>query len=79
VPGVLVHVHDVMLPYEYIDLFTQRHYNEQYLLAGLLLNKKRWRPILPLYWMERQNLLISPIHRGVSFWMISMDENIRCI
>jgi hypothetical protein len=64
-PGVVVHVHDIMLPYEYPALFTARNYNEQYVLAGLLLGGRRWRPLLPVYWLARHGRLAQ----GHSFWM----------
>ncbi|MGW1975757.1 class I SAM-dependent methyltransferase [Streptomyces sp. NPDC001889] len=35
-PGVLVHVHDIMLPADYPESWRWRHYSEQYLLAALL-------------------------------------------
>ncbi len=36
-PGVIVHVHDIFLPLDYPAAWSQRHYNEQYLLACWLL------------------------------------------
>jgi hypothetical protein len=33
-PGVVVHSHDVFLPYDYPDEWSDRFYNEQYLLGG---------------------------------------------
>ncbi|MFF1904359.1 class I SAM-dependent methyltransferase [Kitasatospora sp. NPDC058218] len=35
-PGVIVHVHDIMLPADYPHSWRWRHYSEQYLLAALL-------------------------------------------
>jgi hypothetical protein len=63
--GVVVHVHDIMLPYEYPSLFTARGYNEQYVLAALLLGGSRWQPLLPVYWLSRRGRLPA----GGSFWM----------
>lgn len=63
--GVVVHVHDIMLPYEYPPLFTARGYNEQYVLAALLLGGPHWQPLLPVYWLSRRGRLPS----GGSFWM----------
>jgi hypothetical protein len=34
--GVLVHVHDVFLPYDYPNLYDQWCHTEQYLLACML-------------------------------------------
>lgn len=64
-PGVVVHVHDIMLPYEYTPLFTERNYNEQYVLAALLLGGRMVEPLLPVYWLARQGRLPA----GHSFWM----------
>ena len=36
-PGVIVHVHDIFLPWDYPVEWTSRYYSEQYLLASLLL------------------------------------------
>ena len=36
-PGVILHIHDVFLPWDYPAEWTSRYYSEQYLLASLLL------------------------------------------
>ncbi len=69
-PGVVVHVHDIMLPYEYPSLFTARGYNEQYVLAALLLGDSSWQPLLPVYWLSRRGRLPP----GSSFWMRRRDD-----
>jgi len=68
--GVVVHVHDIMLPYEYPSLFTERGYNEQYILAALLLGGACWQPLLPVYWLSRRGRLPP----GGSFWMRRSDD-----
>lgn len=35
--GVFVHIHDILLPYDYPPEWSGRHYSEQYLLASYLL------------------------------------------
>ncbi|MCW3840458.1 class I SAM-dependent methyltransferase [Micromonospora yasonensis] len=46
--GVLVQVHDIMLPRDYPPQWRHRHYNEQYLLAAFLLAApERWQVELP--------------------------------
>jgi hypothetical protein len=70
--GVLVHVHDICLPYEYNELFTQRMYNEQYLLACTLMNTSAWQPILPIYYLHMNGYLEElPASEmaNTSFWM----------
>lgn len=37
-PGVLIHVHDIFLPYDYPADWAERYYSEQYLLAMALLS-----------------------------------------
>jgi len=69
-PGVVVHVHDIMLPYEYDALFSERNYNEQYLLAALLLGGADWEPLLPIYWLSRA----GRIAHGASFWLRRATE-----
>ena len=64
-PGVIVHIHDIMLPFEYDALFSSRNYNEQYVLAGLLLGGAAWEPLLPVYWLSRSGRMTH----GASFWM----------
>ena len=47
-PGVLVHIHDIMLPWDYPDLFKNWYWNEQYLLAVYMMgNKDRIEPLFP--------------------------------
>lgn len=46
-PGVVVHLHDIFLPYDYPAAWTERYYNEQYLLATLLLfGSRRVQPLM---------------------------------
>lgn len=49
-PGVIVHVHDVYLPHDYPPQAEGLMYNEQYLLAALLLGDGKWlEPAFPNY------------------------------
>lgn len=36
-PGVLIHIHDINWPYDYPDEWSDRYYNEQYVLGAMLL------------------------------------------
>lgn len=75
--GVLVHVHDVCLPYEYSARFTERLYGEQYLLACILMDGGKWRPLLPVYYLDREGAFAGLPGAGLpgagqdntSFWM----------
>jgi predicted O-methyltransferase YrrM len=64
-PGVVVHVHDICLPYEYDPLFSSRFYNEQYLLAALLIGGQALRVEIPVYALHKEGRLGF----GTSFWM----------
>lgn len=55
--GVLVHIHDVFLPYQYPKawLTIQRLYwNEQYLLQAILQNSKSFEVVLALHFLSKQ-------------------------
>lgn len=50
--GVIVHVHDIFLPYDYPTVGSKRHFSEQYLLASYLLAGCSWlRTLLPLAYL----------------------------
>ena len=54
-PGVMVHIHDIFIPYEYPESFARRpdgKWGEQYLVQVMLENK-RWRTIWPGYYLQR--------------------------
>jgi predicted O-methyltransferase YrrM len=49
-PGVLVHVHDIQLPYEYPRSYPPRYFwTEQYLLQAFLTQNPRWELLLAAY------------------------------
>lgn len=52
-PGVLLHIHDVFLPWDYPEEWSSRYYSEQYLLASLLL----WQPAR--FRLLRSNVFVS--------------------
>lgn len=80
--GVIVHLHDVYLPYDYPQFMCSRFYSEQYGLAMYLLsNPKKYEPLLPNYFIYEDDELskqIEPIwnhqnlknveRHGGSFW-----------
>ncbi|MCK4663402.1 MAG: class I SAM-dependent methyltransferase [Bacteroidales bacterium] len=81
--GVIVHIHDIYLPYDYPQFMCNRFYSEQYGLAMYLLaNPKKYKPILPNYFIFKDkelSKLIEPIwnhsnlkgveRHGGSFWV----------
>lgn len=53
-PGVVVHVHDVYLPYDYPPQAEGLLYNEQYLLAALFLGGGLWlEPMFPAFYVSQ--------------------------
>lgn len=81
--GVIVHIHDIYLPFDYPQFMCDRFYSEQYMLAMLLLaNSERFKPILPNYFISQDkeiSKIIEPIWNhpnmqtvethGDSFWL----------
>ena len=53
-PGIVVHVHDIFLPFDYPRSWMRRHYSEQYLLAAYLLGGSgRIEVLLPLAYLSQ--------------------------
>lgn len=82
-PGVIVHVHDIYLPYDYISGHLHRLWNEQYLLAtALLFGAQRFEILFPAWFVGRDPGLRTHAEArlrrgalaeldlyGASFWM----------
>ncbi|MCC6702080.1 MAG: class I SAM-dependent methyltransferase [Fluviicola sp.] len=81
--GVIVHIHDIYLPYDYPQFMCDRFYTEQYGLAFFLLaNPIKYKTIFPNYFVsedtelktmllpfwEHENLKGVERHGG-SFWL----------
>lgn len=52
--GVLVHIHDIFLPFDYPAAWGWRNYNEQQGVAPLLTATRSYRPIFSSVWAERR-------------------------
>jgi hypothetical protein len=93
-PGVLVHVHDICLPYDYPANWCNRFYSEQYLLASALLFGAERLPItlanmfiskdpelarlLAQFWDDSR--LRSAAHKhGASFWFSVLNSGRQTI
>lgn len=82
-PGVIVHVHDIYLPYDYPQFMCDRFYSEQYGLAAFILaNPARFNAIMPNYFVSEDSELkqiLEPLwnhpsmpkveKHGGSFWL----------
>lgn len=81
--GVIVHVHDIYLPYDYPQFMCDRFYSEQYMLAAFLLaNAEKYQPLLPNYFISEDQELSEQLQalwehpnldgverHGGSFWL----------
>jgi len=65
-PGVIVHFHDIHLPFAYPPRVIERAYNEQIVLAALLLGGEVWAPLLPVHLCATR----GDLPPGGSFWMV---------
>jgi hypothetical protein len=82
-PGVIVHIHDIYLPYDYISGHLPRLWNEQYLLAtALLFGPQRFELLFPSWFVHEDRDLRAHAEArfrrdgmaeidlyGASFWM----------
>jgi hypothetical protein len=78
-PGVLIHIHDIFLPYDYPPDWVERYYTEQYLLAVALMAPQRDLDIVfPAQFVQRDQTLSALLAAevgpradggGASFWL----------
>lgn len=87
-PGVLVHIHDIHVPYDYPPERAEWYYSEQYLLAASLLGGHRnYRVLLPNCFVAGQPEMMSAVdalfrrpelqgvsRTGYSFWIETTAE-----
>lgn len=70
-PGVLVHLHDIFLPYDYPPEWRDRYYSEQYLLAAMLLGESScFRVALPNSFVTHDpelSAVLAPLWRDPRF------------
>jgi hypothetical protein len=82
-PGVIVHIHDIYLPYDYPQDMCDRAYSEQYVLAAFLLaNPEKYETLLPNYFISEDpelRQILAPLwqepnlrgveQHGGSYWL----------
>lgn len=79
--GVIIHIHDIFLPYDYPQWVCDRFFNEQYMFAACLLNSNNFKIISPNYYLLTEKItkdvwdelwkipaLSSIKKHGRSFW-----------
>jgi hypothetical protein len=80
--GVVVHIHDIYLPYDYPQFMCDRFYSEQYVLAAMILSApEKYKTMLPNFFISEDSELrkiLEPIwqhdnlknveRHGGSFW-----------
>ena len=76
-PGVVIHIHDINLPYDYPDSFKEWYWNEQYLLAVYLMaSMEKVIPLLPTTFICRSEKLKALISENfVSLGSAERDES----
>jgi predicted O-methyltransferase YrrM len=81
--GVIVHIHDIYLPYDYPQFMCDRFYSEQYGLAiNLMANCQRYHSIMPCFFISEDTEFtaqLAPLwtipqlqqgeKHGGSFWL----------
>lgn len=77
-PGVIVHIHDVFLPYDYPESWLNEigiMWNEQYVLLAMLMAKGRYLPILLNYYLSKRHVeRLSECFKGFDIW--DLTENL---
>lgn len=72
---VIVHVHDIYLPYDYPQFMCDRFYNEQYMLAmALIANPAKYKILLPNYFVSQDNELSGILE---TFWSHKSLNNVE--
>jgi hypothetical protein len=84
--GVLVHIHDIFLPFDYPDNYFERFYTEEYLLHVLLAHSTKFEVVLATHYLTREyreamqavfgpGVGEDPLFFGASFWMRSSEQS----
>jgi len=73
--GVIVHIHDIYIPYDYPQFMCDRFYSEQYGLAMFLLaNSQKYNTILPNYFISEDKELSTQIE---SLWQSEQTKHVE--
>jgi len=83
-PGVIIHIHDIFLPFEYPKHFVDMRigWTEQYLLHGFLAYNRNYEILWPAYYMWQENreavldsIPVRDVKRDPSSFWIKKNEN----
>jgi len=73
--NVIVHIHDIYLPYDYPQFMCDRFYNEQYMLAAMLIaNPEKYEIMFPAYFISQDDELKKGLE---NFWMHENLKNVE--
>lgn len=73
--GVIVHIHDIYLPYDYPQFMCDRFYTEQYGLAMYIMaNSARYKTIFPCYFVSEDKALAKQLE---PIWQHSNLHNVE--
>ncbi len=74
-PGVIVHIHDIYLPYDYPQDMCDRFYSEQYVLAAFLLaNPKKYEVLFPGIFVSEDKALAQKLE---TLWQSENTRNVE--
>lgn len=74
-PGVIVHIHDIYLPYDYPQDMCDRFYSEQYVLAAFLLaNPKKYEILFPGIFVSEDKALAKQLE---PLWQSENTRNVE--
>jgi hypothetical protein len=82
--GILVHIHDIFLPFDYPDNYFERFYTEEYLLHALLAHSTKFDVVFSTHYLTREHgeamrgvfgpgVGEDPLFFGASFWIRSLE------
>ncbi|WP_392535706.1 class I SAM-dependent methyltransferase [Nostoc sp. C117] len=73
-PGVVIHFHDIELPYDYSNMFSDWYWNEQYILAAYLIAAgDKVKILMPSRFMSNSPELKETIDPILKNWQGSTD------
>ncbi|AUS99235.1 hypothetical protein CLI64_01845 [Nostoc sp. CENA543] len=73
-PGVVIHFHDIVLPYDYPEMFSDWYWNEQYILAAYLLGAgDKVKILMPSRFMSDSSEFKQAIEPILQNWQGSPD------